>query len=166
MVKGLDHLRGERTSHLIGHVLYIALYISLIASSIIFYNSANLTALSYAGWIIFACGLAILVSSSQTRRKSYRMREAFTQSGLYAYVRHPEFLGHMLIIVSLVFMAQHPISIAMGSALLSLLCIEIMEEERRNLKRFGDAYKDYMRRVPRINLLTGIIKSRRERKSE
>jgi len=94
------------------------------------------------------------------------MREAFTQSGLYAYVRHPEFLGHMLIIVSLVFMAQHPISIAMGSALLSLLCIEIMEEERRNLKRFGDAYKDYMRRVPRINLLTGIIKSRRERKSE
>ncbi len=159
-------MRGEGTLHLIGHILYIALYISLIASSIIFYNSANLTALSYTGWIIFACGLAVLVSSSQTRRRSYKMGEAFTQSGLYAYVRHPEFLGHMLIIASLIFMAQHPISIAMGSVLLSLLCIEIVEEEKRNIEKFGDAYEDYMRRVPRINLLAGIIKSMRERKSE
>ena len=166
MVKGLDHLRDQRTLHLIGHVLYIALYISLIASSIIFYNSANLTALSYAGWIIFACGVVVLVSSSQTRRRSYRMGKSFIQSGLYAYVRHPEFLDHMLIIVSLIFMAQHPISVAIGSVLLSLLCIEIVEEEKRNIEKFGEVYKDYMRRVPRINLLAGIIKSIRERKSE
>ena len=157
---------GEEVLHLIGHALYIALYISLIASSIIFYNSANLAALSYAGWIIFACGLVVLVSSSQTRRRSYRMGETFIQSGLYAYVRHPEFLGHMLIIVSLVFMAQHSISVATGSALLSLLCIEIVEEEKMNVEKFGEAYRDYMRRAPRINLLAGIAKSMRERKSE
>ena len=157
---------NERALHLIGHVLYIALYISLIASSIIFYNSANLAASLYAGWMIFACGVVVLVSSSQTRRRSYRMRETFIQSGLYAYVRHPEFLGHTLIIISLVFMAQHPISVVIGSVLLSLLYIEIVEEEKRNIEKFGDAYKDYMRRVPRINLLAGIIKSIRERKSE
>jgi len=166
MVKGLNHLGNERTLRLIGHVLYITLYISLIASSIIFYNSANLAASLYAGWIIFACGVVVLVSSSQTRRRSYRMRETLIQSGLYAYVRHPEFLGHMLIIVSLVFMAQHPISVTIGSVLLSLLCIEIVEEEKRNIEKFGEVYKDYMRKVPRINLLSGIIKSIRERKSE
>ena len=159
-------MRDERTFHLIGHVLYITLYISLIASSIIFYNSANLAASLYAGWIIFACGVVVLVSSSQTRRRSYKMGETFIQSGLYAYVRHPEFLGHMLIIVSLIFMAQHPISVAIGLVLLSLLCIEIVKEEKRNIEKFGEVYKDYMRRVPRINLLAGIIKSIRERKSE
>ena len=159
-------MKDEKNLHLIGHIIYITLYISLIASSIIFYNSANLAASLYAGWIIFACGVVVLVSSSQTRRRSYRMGEAFTQSGLYAYVRHPEFLGHMLIIVSLVFMAQHPISVAIGSVLLSLLCIEIVEEEKRNIEKFGEVYKDYMRKVPRINLLAGIIKSIRERKSE
>ena len=94
------------------------------------------------------------------------MRETFIQSGLYAYVRHPEFLGHMLIIVSLIFMAQHPISVAAGSALLSLLCIEIVGEEKRNVEKFGEAYRDYIRRTPRINLLAGIIRSMRERKSE
>ena len=165
MIRGRIILKDERALHLIGHILYITLYISLIVSSIIFYNSANLATSLYAGWIIFACGVVILVSSSQTRRR-YRMRETFIQNGLYAYVRHPEFLGHMLIIISLISMAQHPISVAIGSVLLSLLCVEIVEEEKRNIEKFGEVYKDYMRRVPRINLLAGIIKSIRERKSE
>jgi len=39
------------------------------------------------------------------------------------------------------------------------------EEDERNIEKFGDAYKDYIRRVPRINLLAGIIKSARERRS-
>ena len=166
MIRDRIILEDGRTLHLIGHVLYITLYISLIVSSIIFYNSANLAASVYAGWIIFICGVVVLVSSSQTRRRSYEMREAFIQSGLYAYVRHPEFLGHMLITISLISMAQHPISIAIGSVLILLLFIEIMEEEKRNIEKFGEVYKDYMRRVPRINLLAGIIKSIRERKPE
>ena len=159
-------MKDEKNLHLIGHIIYITLYISLIASSIIFYNSANLATSLYAGWIILACGLAILIISSQTRRRAHRVREALIQSGIYAYVRHPEFLGHMLIIISLTFMAQHPISAAIGLVLLLLLCIEIVEEDRRNIEKFGDAYKDYMKKVPRINLLAGIIKSICERRSE
>jgi len=158
-------LKDERTIHLIGHIIYITLYISLITSSIIFYNSANLATLLYAGWVIFVCGLAILIISSQTRRRAHRVKEALIQSGIYAYVRHPEFLGHMLIITSLTLMAQHPISVVIGVVLLLLLCIEIIEEDKRNIEKFGDAYRDYMRKVPRINLLAGIIKSVRERRS-
>jgi len=158
-------LKDERTLHLIGHIIYITLYISLITSSIIFYNSANLATLLYAGWFIFACGLAILMISSRTRRRGHRVGETLIQSGIYAYVRHPEFLGHMLTITSLMLMAQHPISAAIGLVLLLLLCVEIVEEDERNIEKFGDAYKDYMRRVPRINLLAGIIKSARERRS-
>ena len=158
-------MKDERTLHLIGHIIYITLYISLITSSIIFYNSANLATLLYAGWVIFACGLTILIISSRTRRRGHRVGEALIQSGIYAYVRHPEFLGHMLTITSLMLMAQHPISAAIGLVLLLLLCSEIVEEDKRNIEKFGDAYKDYMRRVPRINLLAGIIKSARERRS-
>ena len=159
-------MKDEKNLHLIGHIIYITLYISLIASSIIFYNSANLATLLYAGWIILACGLAILIISSQTRRRAHRVSETLIQSGIYAYVRHPEFLGHMLMIISLTFMAQHPISAAIGLVLLLLLCIEIVEEDKRNIEKFGDAYKDYMKKVPRINLLAGIIKSICERRSE
>jgi protein-S-isoprenylcysteine O-methyltransferase Ste14 len=33
----------------------------------------------------------------------------------------------------------------------------MLDEERGNVEQFGDAYKEYMRRVARINLITGII---------
>lgn len=34
----------------------------------------------------------------------------------------------------------------------------MIEEEKRNIEKFGEGYKDYIQRVPRINLLVGIIK--------
>jgi len=42
--------------------------------------------------------------------------------------------------------------------LAALLCLAMMEEEKRNVEKFGDAYGDYMEKVPRINLVAGIIK--------
>ncbi|OFV67902.1 MAG: hypothetical protein SCAL_001277 [Candidatus Syntrophoarchaeum caldarius] len=42
----------------------------------------------------------------------------------------------------------------------------MIEEERGNIEKFGDAYRDYMKRVPRINLIAGIIRqihSKREK---
>jgi len=40
----------------------------------------------------------------------------------------------------------------------------MIEEEKRNIEKFGNAYKDYMKKVPRINLIAGIIKQINRRK--
>ncbi len=40
----------------------------------------------------------------------------------------------------------------------------MIEEEKRNIEKFGEAYKNYMKRVPRINLLTGIRKQMQRKK--
>jgi len=81
---------------------------------------------------------------------------------MYAFVRHPEFLGHMLIIFALVIISQHWISLIIGVILIILLCFATIEEEKRNIEKFGEAYKDYMKRVPRINLLLGIMELSRQ----
>ena len=39
----------------------------------------------------------------------------------------------------------------------------MIEEERRNVEKFGNAYRDYMRRVPRINLIAGITRRMRSK---
>ncbi|MDI3501879.1 MAG: hypothetical protein PWR09_3 [Archaeoglobi archaeon] len=83
---------------------------------------------------------------------------------MYAFVRHPEFLGHIVIIMALILIAQHWISMIIATALIVLLCFAMVEEEKRNIEKFGEAYKDYMRRVPRINLLIGIIRGIHEKK--
>ena len=161
----------RRISHLVGHIAYVALYGILITSTIFLYNSANLTILVYAGWIILAFGIIFLLWSSKSRKEK-RLgedvgRETLVESGMYALVRHPEFLGHILIIFALIIISQHWISSIIGTILIVLLYLAMIEEERRNIEKFGDAYRNYMKRVPRINLIAGIIKqvhSKRESK--
>jgi len=152
----------HKKSHLISHIAYIGLYGMLIISTIIHYNSADLTELLYAGWIILAFGIIFLLWSSKSRKKGHVEggigRESLVESGMYAFVRHPEFLGHILIIFALVIISQHWISLIIGAILIVLLCFAMIEEEKRNIEKFGNAYMDYMKRVPRINLIAGIIR--------
>jgi len=148
----------HKRSHLVGHIAYIGLYGVMIISTIIHYNSADLAGLVYAGWIIMAFGIIFLLWSSKTRKKGHAEGIGLVESGMYALVRHPEFLGHILIIFALVIISQHWISVIVGAILIVLLCLAMIDEEKRNIEKFGDAYRDYMKRVPRINLIAGIIK--------
>jgi protein-S-isoprenylcysteine O-methyltransferase Ste14 len=76
---------------------------------------------------------------------------------MYSFVRHPEFLGHILIFVALMLITQYWASILVGVALIILLYLAMLDEEKGNVEKFGDAYNEYMRRVPRINLISGIV---------
>ena len=63
-----------------------------------------------------------------------------------------------MIILALILIAQHLVSFVIGVVLIALLCLAMIEEEKRDIEKFGDEYKDYMQRIPRINLLAGIIR--------
>jgi len=143
-------------SHLVAHIAYIGLYGMLIISTIIHYNSANLVKLVYAGWIIMAFGIIFLLCSSKSRKKGHADSSGLVERGMYAFVRHPEFLGHILIIFALVIISQH--CFIVGAILIVLLCLAMIDEEKRNIEKFGNAYRDYMKKVPRINLIAGIIR--------
>ncbi len=158
----------KNITHLIGHIIYIGLYGLLIISAIILYNSANLVELLYIGWVTLVLGIVFLLWSSQSRKKG-RVgeginKETLVENGMYAFVRHPEFLGHILIISALIIISQHWINLVIGVILIILLCFAMIEEEKRNIEKFGDAYRDYMKRVPRINLLIGIMRQIRSKK--
>ena len=64
----------------------------------------------------------------------------------------------LLIIFALIIISQHWIGLIVGAILIVLLFLAMIEEEKRDIEKFGDAYRDYMNRVPRINLIAGIIK--------
>ena len=154
----------HKKSHLVGHIAYIGLYGMLIISTIIHYNSADLAELLYAGWIIMAFGIIFLLCSSKSRKKGHADGIGLVESGMYAFVRHPEFLGHILIIFALIIISQHWISLIIGAILIVLLCLAMIDEEKKNMEKFGNAYMDYMKRVPKINLIAGIIKQISRRK--
>jgi protein-S-isoprenylcysteine O-methyltransferase Ste14 len=157
-----------------GTVAFVVLYGLLVVLSFFFYDSANLEVPLYLGWGILIVGIVFLFLGSRSRRRARESGDkgeskgALIESGMYAFVRHPEFLGHMLIFVALVLITQYWASILLGVMLVVLLYLTMLEEEKGNLEKFGDAYKRYMRRVPRINLIAGIMRQKelRRRKKE
>ena len=59
---------------------------------------------------------------------------------------------------------QHWIIILLGVPILPLTYIDLVKADKDAIKKFGDDYKAYMKKVPRANFLLGII--RRFKKSK
>lgn len=69
-------------------------------------------------------------------------------SGPYAYVRHPQYVGFILVMFG--FLLQWPtiLTLAMFPVLVIMYVKLARSEERDALATFGDAYRQYMLRVP------------------
>jgi len=75
-------------------------------------------------------------------------------------------LGFILFVLALVLMSQHWLSIFSGVVGSALFYRDVLREEQMSVKKFGDDYKRYMQKVPRINFVLGIIRLLQRRKRE
>jgi protein-S-isoprenylcysteine O-methyltransferase Ste14 len=68
--------------------------------------------------------------------------------GAYAYVRHPQYVGFVLVLLG--FLVQWPtlLTLAMFPLLVVMYGRLARMEEREVLRQFGEAYCPYMRKVP------------------
>ena len=79
-------------------------------------------------------------------------------TGVYAIIRHPQYLGFLLFVLGLVLMSQHWISVfsyIIGSI---MFYKDVLREERMNIEKFGDDYTGYIQMVPRMNIILGLIR--------
>jgi protein-S-isoprenylcysteine O-methyltransferase Ste14 len=58
-------------------------------------------------------------------------------------------------------MSQHPHSVAAGLVVAIAYASEAPAEEERNIEKFGELYKEYMREVPALNFTAGLSKRAR-----
>jgi protein-S-isoprenylcysteine O-methyltransferase Ste14 len=160
--------------HLIWDSIGVFLFILQIVFCLLFYNSAGLNGILYTGWIILAVGIALIMLSRSVLLKKGRAPKGenwldttvVIKGGIYGVVRHPMYLGAMLQVLALVLISQCWISAAFAVIPLVLLYNAIREEDRDDLKKFGNAYKRYMKSVPRMNLPVGIIRLVQHKKKE
>jgi len=113
------------------------------------------------GWIIFGVGAFLYVLSVFTlRRKGV---SSIVESGIYDIVRHPMYLGAMVMFFSHIFLGQNWI-VAIGTIVAIVCCyLIILSGDQRNIEKFGDDYKRYMQKVPRMNFALGVIRLLRRR---
>lgn len=90
----------------------------------------------------------VLISIGWTALYEAQKRGELATTGIYARVRHPQYAGFVLVMFG--FLLQWPtlLTLAMFPILVVMYWRLAKSEERDAIAQFGDAYQQYMRRVP------------------
>ena len=126
------------------------------------------------GWVVWAVGMVLVMApivmfprrGGITKGKSFVHTTRLVDSGIYAVVRHPQYLGGILsIFVATPLLYPHWLFAILGIPGAVILYWSTKEEEKRLIKRFGNDYQAYMQKVPRMHIILGIIRLYRRQKS-
>jgi protein-S-isoprenylcysteine O-methyltransferase Ste14 len=139
-----------------------------------FQSYLGVRVLLYVGWLIgltgfifFLLGLYEVKKKGEAAKgKSFLLTTVLVDNGIYSVVRHPEYLGSILLVLGSILISQHWLTLVLGVPLLVWFFVYVFPDADRDLiEKFGDNYKRYMQNVPSINLLVGVIRllKRRER---
>jgi protein-S-isoprenylcysteine O-methyltransferase Ste14 len=124
-------------------------------------------ALEWAGWIcVWLSGIFSILPIITFRRKggvangeSYMKTATLVDTGIYAIVRHPQGgTAWLLINLGVMLIAQHWTSVILGLASMVLAYADSFKADQYLIGKFGDAYRDYIERVPRVNFVAGIVR--------
>jgi protein-S-isoprenylcysteine O-methyltransferase Ste14 len=77
--------------------------------------------------------------------------------GIYAIVRHPQYLGYILLVLGFALHSQHYLTATIAGTAILLFYLQSIHEEQFCTKKLGDEYVAYMKRVPRFNVLSGSL---------
>lgn len=137
-----------------------------IVLSFVLYNRAGSDAVRNAGWGILMISalfgwlpiFTLRARGGVEKGKSYVQTTRLVTSGIYAVVRHPQFLAGMLLNVALPLVVQHWLVAALAVPPFVLTLLDARLADRAALEKFGEDYKRYMEEVPRLNFLLGIAR--------
>jgi protein-S-isoprenylcysteine O-methyltransferase Ste14 len=91
--------------------------------------------------------------------QSYVKTTVLVDTGIYAIVRHPQGgTAWLLINLGVLLIAQHWSSVVLGIVSMVLAYVDTLKADQRCIEKFGDAYRRYMERVPRVNFVAGVIR--------
>ena len=143
------------------------LFIGEIIVCILCFNWLRLLWLNITGWILI--GIAFFVLGGLARvafnkygqvpeKVSWLNTTRVVDRGIYSVVRHPIYLSWYFYFLGFICLSQHWITVMLALPAFVLVYLDTIKEEKSSIKKFGDAYKEYMQRVPRLNILLGILR--------
>ena len=156
-----------------GFLYYVAGALLVLAYSLLWFldTPAGVQLLRYIGGAILAVGIVLIIlprfifhgKGKTEKGKDWTDTTIVVDTGIYAVVRHPLYLGWLLMYVALILLSQHWLTVIIGIP--GMICVYLIsrQEDQHLIEKFGDDYKDYMQKVPRMNLLVGIIRLVRRR---
>lgn len=125
----------------------------------------------YIGWAIWLISvvfgiypiLAFKIKGGVAKGKNYMETTKLVDTGLYSILRHPQYVAGLLLALALILISQTWLSTILGVVVLIFLYIDILRADKEGLDKFGDEYREYMKKVPRMNFILGIIRKLRRK---
>lgn len=111
-----------------------------------------------AGVFIFAPFYLLTKHGRIRDGQAYMRARIVVGQGLYAITRHPQYLGYILLACGFALLSQHWAAVLLAVVGAAFFHLQAVREERYCLARFGESYEQYRRRVPRFNLVLGIVR--------
>lgn len=143
--------------------LIIELFLKITTYSIvlvevlsIFTFHKNLNIIQYViGLIIASLGVLTFIIAMITMKDSWRAgiqgeeKTTLIKKGIYKVSRNPAFLGFDLMYIGLLIMFFNIVNLVFVLLAITLLHLQILEEEKFLINTFGDEYIDYKKKVNR-----------------
>lgn len=153
--------------------LWMALLMLQIVLSCLLYDPGSSQLLRILGCAVGCCTglLGVWPMITLRRRGGVPLGQGYTHttrlvtSGLYAVVRHPQYLSFMLLSLFLILIMQHWLSAVVGIAAIAAVYFGLVPQaDRANLAKFGADYQRYRSSVPRLNIVAGVVRMLRRNK--
>lgn len=152
-------MRRETKDNILMIIIGIAFFLNML---LLLFAAPAIKELTVIGWIVLGIGALFVVLSMLTLRGKGTSK--VTNSGVYGIVRHPMYLGGLLMFLSHAFFGQNWMT-AINTVIGVICCyLIILSGDQRNIEKFGDEYKLYMQKVPKMNFIAGILRLVRSRK--
>ena len=147
---GGEHKYGD----LLQGILFL-LFVAVLLLDYFLFKSSHLLAPFFPWWARISIGLLTLIAGWRLAAEGMRMvfgevrqNPIVIQQGPFAHIRHPIYLGAILLYLAVVV-----VTLSLAAALVWLLiivCYAILAnyEEKLLLEKFGDAYQQYRMMVP------------------
>jgi protein-S-isoprenylcysteine O-methyltransferase Ste14 len=133
-------------------------------------------AVRYVSIVIVVLGTVLFIWANLTHKVRGGIKRAdetiiFYREGLYQFVRHPQNLFSVTWFIFFpVILSQylHFTILTVFAIALMIVYIVIAShlEEKENIEKWGDEYRQYLREVPRFNILLGVWRHIRRKKSK
>ena len=125
------------------------------------------------GWVVWLFGMVLVMApivmfprrGGVPKGKSFVHTTRIVDSGIYSVVRHPQYTGGIYAIFITTFLwYPHWLFAVLGVTGIAVLFFSTRMEDRYLVKKFGDEYEEYMKRVPGMNIFAGILRHMRNKK--
>jgi protein-S-isoprenylcysteine O-methyltransferase Ste14 len=119
------------------------------------------------GCVVFAFGMVLVMApivmfprrGGVAKGKSFANTTRLVDTGIYAIVRHPQYTGGIYaIFLTTLLWYPHWLFAVLGTIGTAVTYMGCREEDQRLIEKFGDDYRAYMKRVPRMNVFLGLFR--------